>query len=222
MGLEESQTFAIGDVEFELTVTDTLTYGAASLFIAGLTTWASMYGFSEVKEILFINQNYPPLATASFEATGRGLRASQSNQTLDAITLSSYLNATTLDNDPFLYPIVSRPGYYIRFMTYNTLLPADDARQALDNAHETIYKAYQQQISIFQKPRTFSYGQVSFVIQASGEMTPLDATTFIMGTQQLGAEKAYVESRAIFLKTPANLKGTMVYCGTGRLTKRVR
>lgn len=218
MEIKDTRTFIIHSVALTLTVENAMTYGSAALFLAGLMEWGSQYGFSEVEEIAFIDPRNSLLALAELKATGSSLTTSQPNRTTD-ITSLSVANGADPFHDPFLYPIPTVPGFYIRFMTHNTPLPRYDCLRALEAADATLLGAYHQKSRPLDGTRTWSFGKASFTLTPTSALTAIAATLFVLGTMQLGSERGFVEAKGIFLTTEPDLKGQLTFRGTGRLNR---
>jgi len=220
MDLEHTRSFIMDSVALTLRVKKTLTYESAALFVAGMMGWGYQYGFSEVEKAEFISPSGSPLALAELKAFGNGLAIFEGNHTTDTTSLTlSLFNATDPFHDPFLYPIPTVPGFYIRFMTHNVPLPRYDCLRALEAADATLLIAYQQKSRLLDKPRTWTSGKVAFTLTPAPELNEIDATSFVVGTMQLGSEKGFVEAKAIFLRMDPNLKGQLKFYGTGRLAR---
>ncbi len=219
MVLEDTRTFIIDSVSLTLRARKTLTYALAALFIVGMMEWGTQYGFSEVAEIAFTDPSSSPLATAGLEALGNHMTLLQPNQTANTTSSLRVFNTTDLFNDPFLYPLPTVPGFYIRFMTQNIPLPRYDCLRALEAADATLLLAYQRNIRLYHQMTTWSVGKVSFTITPTSELTAIDATLFVLGTMQLGSERGFVEAKGIFLRTEPDLRGQLKFYGTGRLSR---
>lgn len=219
MILDDTRTFIIDSVSLTLRARKTLTYALVALFIVGMMECGTQYGFSEVAEIAFIDSSSSPLATAGLEALGNHITLPQSNQTANTTSSLRVMNATDPFNDPFLYPLPTVPGFYIRFMTHDSPLPRYDCLRALEAADATLLMAYQGKVRLFHQMRTWTFGKASFTITPTSELTAIDATLFVLGTMQLGSERGFVEAKGIFLRTEPDLRGELKFYGTGRLSR---
>ena len=201
-----SNTYSWNTVQLALAVGQSTLPKDAALFMAGVMTWGSQYGFSAVGNMQFISPQGHAIVSGSLGHTKPGTPSSATRP----------LNTT----ESYLWPIPNVPDFFIRFTLNGITLPRGDSLRALEAANIDLIHAYHQAPMGVDPPlpgpRTWTEGAVSFTITPTKDMTVVTAGIFVISLM-MWVSRDSAEAEMAFIREVGGYEGEMLTLGTGKL-----